>query len=81
MNSQSVFHIIIPDLINSSSPASTVKTIDHDLHCYHFYGNNARRLIVPQVKKKMFGACVSFEILSSQLIRPTIGAAVIPKLK
>ena len=28
-----------PDLINSSSPASQLKTIDHDLQGYHFYGN------------------------------------------
>ena len=54
-------------MINSSSPALTVKTIDHDSHCYHFYGNNAWTLIVSQhnykVKKEMCGACVSFEIL------------------
>ena len=42
----------IPDLINSSSSTLTIKTIDHDLHCYYFYGNNARTLIliVPQHK-------------------------------
>ena len=26
-------------LILINSPASTIKTIDHDLHCYHLYGN------------------------------------------
>ena len=24
------------------------KTIDHELHCYHFYDNNASRYVVPQ---------------------------------
>ena len=46
--------------------ASTIKVIDHDLHCYHLYGNNASRFIVPnitnKVKKKMCGPCISFEI-------------------
>ena len=54
---RSVFSIIIPDLINSNSPASTIKTIDHDLHCHHFYCNNAKRFIVflhnYKVKKKI----------------------------
>ena len=26
----------------------TLKTIDHDLHCYHFYVNNASKFIVPE---------------------------------
>ena len=43
-----LFKIIIPALINFSSPALTVKTIDHDLHCYHLCGNNAQTLIFPQ---------------------------------
>ena len=41
-----------------------MKAIDDDLHCYHFYGNNASRVIVPnitnKVKKKTCGPCVSF---------------------
>ena len=43
-----------------------MKTIDHDLHCYHFYGNNASRFIVlniiNKVKKKTCGPFVSFSI-------------------
>ena len=37
-------------MLYSSSPDSTVKTIHHHLHCYHFYGNNARTLITNKVK-------------------------------
>ena len=41
-----------------------MKAIDDDLHCYHFYGNNASRFIVlnitNKVKKKTCGPCVSF---------------------
>ena len=47
-----------------NSPASTIKAIEHDLHCYHFYGNNASRFEVPnitnKVKEKTCGPCVSF---------------------
>ena len=52
------------NLIFINSPASTIKAIDHYLHCYHFYGNNASRFIVPyrtnKVKKKLCGPFVSF---------------------
>ena len=32
-------------LINSSSPAKAIKTINKDFHRYHSYGNNASRFI------------------------------------
>ena len=31
-----ILNILYLILIKSSSPASTIKTIEHDLHCYHF---------------------------------------------
>ena len=55
----------------SNSPASTIKAIDHDLHYYHFYGNNASRLLVPnitnKVKRKTCGPCVSFRNFSKDI--------------
>ena len=52
-------------LLINCSLASVVKTIDHDLHCYHFY---ARWFIVPQhinnkVKKKDGRSCISSMLL------------------
>ena len=30
-----------------------MKAIDNDLHCYHFYGNNASRFIFPNITNKV----------------------------
>ena len=52
-NCQSPFWKLCLILINSSSSASTVSTIDHDLHLYHFYGNNVRLFILTIYMIKM----------------------------
>ena len=53
-------HCFIPELpkctlklylILINLPASSIKTIDHDLHCYHFYGNKCVPRLLPSYYK------------------------------
>ena len=48
-----------------------MKAIDDDLHCYHFYGNNASRFIVPnitnKVKRKRVDLVFRFEFCYEEL--------------